>query len=206
MPGHALGLPTPYPLPTLTPVPPAPPHAMPRIPCTLKRHTPPGGASATSPHSPLSLTILRDAHSHLFSIPTPSPRPYSPPCPHPFTHLLPTRPVPQRSRMRRVELDWAAATDVGYRTDRAARAIQTAWRAYRNRRIYRYYRDLIRFRCAWGVESLGIRHASGSTGLRVQEPHQQVKRAVLDCVADALASSKVRREESAANPVSCVPY
>ncbi len=49
--------------------------------------------------------------------------------------------------MRRVELEWAAATDAGYRTDRAARAIQTAWRAYRNRRIYHYYRDLIRFRC-----------------------------------------------------------
>ncbi|KAG2433072.1 hypothetical protein HYH02_012776 [Chlamydomonas schloesseri] len=52
----------------------------------------------------------------------------------------------RRARIRKVELDWATHHDQAYRTHMAARAIQTAWRAFRNRRIFNYYRDLIRFR------------------------------------------------------------
>ncbi|PNW71779.1 hypothetical protein CHLRE_16g681301v5 [Chlamydomonas reinhardtii] len=52
----------------------------------------------------------------------------------------------RRARIRKVELEWASHHDYAYRTHMAARAIQTAWRAFRNRRIFNYYRDLIRFR------------------------------------------------------------
>ncbi|PNH00894.1 hypothetical protein TSOC_013259, partial [Tetrabaena socialis] len=52
----------------------------------------------------------------------------------------------RRSRICSVEVQWATHHDAAYRSDVAARVIQTAWRAFRNRRIYTYYRDLIRFR------------------------------------------------------------
>ncbi|KXZ45887.1 hypothetical protein GPECTOR_49g471 [Gonium pectorale] len=52
----------------------------------------------------------------------------------------------RRARIRAVEMAWARHHDVSYRTDMAARIIQTAWRSFRNRRIFNYYRDLIRFR------------------------------------------------------------
>ncbi|WIA22348.1 hypothetical protein OEZ85_004660 [Tetradesmus obliquus] len=40
----------------------------------------------------------------------------------------------------------AAAHRTAARLNRAARAIQDAWRRFTSRRIFRYYRDLIRFR------------------------------------------------------------
>ncbi|GLC61007.1 hypothetical protein PLESTB_001705300 [Pleodorina starrii] len=52
----------------------------------------------------------------------------------------------RRARIRKVEMEWATHHDVSYRTNMAARVIQTAWRAHRNHRIFLYYRDLIRFR------------------------------------------------------------
>ncbi|GFR44327.1 hypothetical protein Agub_g5540 [Astrephomene gubernaculifera] len=52
----------------------------------------------------------------------------------------------RRARIRKVELEWATHHDATYRVHMAARVIQTAWRGFRNRRIFDYYRDLIRFR------------------------------------------------------------
>ncbi|KAG2488869.1 hypothetical protein HYH03_012664 [Edaphochlamys debaryana] len=49
-------------------------------------------------------------------------------------------------RVRQLEMAWATTYDARYRADMAARRIQTAWRGFRNRRIFMYYRDLIRFR------------------------------------------------------------
>ena len=43
---------------------------------------------------------------------------------------------------------WEASRTRAFSSDQAARAIQHAWRGFRNARIYCYYRDLIQFR--WG--------------------------------------------------------
>lgn len=55
---------------------------------------------------------------------------------------------PQKHELDELEASWRAARDHAQKYDNAARSIQTAWRGFRNKRIYRYYRDLIQFRCA----------------------------------------------------------
>lgn len=52
----------------------------------------------------------------------------------------------QEAALREQQQATAAQNTAASRTYKAARAIQDSWRSYRNRRIFRFYRDLIKFR------------------------------------------------------------
>lgn len=52
----------------------------------------------------------------------------------------------QEAARREREQSAAAQQAEAARLHKAARAIQDSWRRYRNKRIYRFYRDLIKFR------------------------------------------------------------
>jgi len=56
----------------------------------------------------------------------------------------------QEAALREQQQATAAQNTAASRTYKAARAIQDSWRSYRNRRIFRFYRDLIKFRWARG--------------------------------------------------------
>lgn len=62
--------------------------------------------------------------------------------------LTPIVIILQEAALREQQQATAAQNTAASRTYKAARTIQDCWRSYRNRRIFRFYRDLIKFRCA----------------------------------------------------------
>jgi hypothetical protein len=52
----------------------------------------------------------------------------------------------QESARREQQQSAAAQQAEAARLYKAARTIQDSWRCYKNKRIYRFYRDLIKFR------------------------------------------------------------
>lgn len=69
----------------------------------------------------------------------------------------------QEAAQRQQQQSAAAQHAEAARLYKAARTIQDSWRSYKNKRVYRFYRDLIRFRSARSV----LPRVSSNAGLAI---------------------------------------
>ncbi|KAJ9531160.1 hypothetical protein QJQ45_000833 [Haematococcus lacustris] len=60
-----------------------------------------------------------------------------------------------------------------YLVNTAARIIQRAWQSFRNKRIYRFYRDLIQFRAVTDINAFGPRNYAGEVPLSAKQLHNK---------------------------------